>query len=141
MIFVVHTHVYVSAHNAKWAAKVRLFFEMTKFFFEKMQKILRFVRYICIYAIFVVISARPFPYGVGSLRRSVRVLRDICKVAIFFASRSFRRSDYNTPSSSTNRYMPRKNGGIRLGKRTEGGAGDARFRGACTLSAWFKGAL
>ena len=54
MIFIVHTHVYVSAHNAKWAAKVRLFFEMTKFFFEKMQKILRFVRYICIYAIFVV---------------------------------------------------------------------------------------
>ena len=34
------------------------------------------------------------------------------------------------PSSPTYRYEPRKNSGIRLGKRTEGGAGCAGFRGA-----------
>ena len=37
------------------------------------------------------ISARPFPYGVGSLRTYVRVPLYICKLRIFFATRSFRR--------------------------------------------------
>ena len=38
MIFIVHSHVYTSAHNTKWATKVLLFFELTKkfvIFFKK----------------------------------------------------------------------------------------------------------
>ena len=37
----------------------------------------------CVFQIFVVPSARPFPSGAGSLRRYVRVLRDVCKSRIF----------------------------------------------------------
>ena len=38
MIFIVHPHVHTSAHSAKWAAKVLLFFELTKKFVIFFQK-------------------------------------------------------------------------------------------------------
>ena len=58
---------------------------------KKMQMRKKIGKKVVNYVIFVVISARPFPFGAGSLRKYVRVLRDICKPRIFFVYRSFRR--------------------------------------------------